>query len=118
MGLHLNATRVGLPCSLVHLFDVGVASHIHSSGKPALDVPALAACGCCCRANVRILVRDTVAAKNGYGPYVEPVSVDITSQGGCVLATRHNTAHHTTSFLTCLTRCLTTARMLRPQKPA
>lgn len=35
----------------------------------------------CCRANIRILVKDTVAAKNGYGPYVEPVSVDINSQG-------------------------------------
>jgi hypothetical protein len=34
-----------------------------------------------CRANIRILVQDTVAAKNGYGPYVEPVSVDINSQG-------------------------------------
>jgi hypothetical protein len=34
-----------------------------------------------CRANIRILVKDTVAAKNGYGPYVEPVSVDINSQG-------------------------------------
>jgi hypothetical protein len=33
------------------------------------------------RAKVRILVKDTVAAKNGYGPYVEPVSVDINSQG-------------------------------------
>jgi hypothetical protein len=37
-----------------------------------------------CRANVRILVKDTVAAKNGYGPYVEPVSVDINSQGQLV----------------------------------
>lgn len=36
---------------------------------------------CVCRAKVRILVKDTVAAKNGYGPYVEPVSVDINSQG-------------------------------------
>lgn len=36
---------------------------------------------CCCRANIRILVKDTVAAKNGYGPYVEPVSIDINSQG-------------------------------------
>lgn len=38
----------------------------------------------CCRANIRILVKDTVAAKNGYGPYVEPVSVDINSQGACM----------------------------------
>lgn len=38
------------------------------------------------RAKVRILVKDTVAAKNGYGPYVEPVSVDINSQGGLARA--------------------------------
>jgi hypothetical protein len=38
---------------------------------------------------VRILVKDTVAAKNGYGPYVEPVSVDINSQGALVWLTRH-----------------------------
>lgn len=39
-------------------------------------------CVSCDRANVRILVKDTAAAKNGYGPYVEPVSVDINSAGG------------------------------------
>eukprot|EP00879_Flechtneria_rotunda_P020623 GHRR01021702.1.p1 GENE.GHRR01021702.1~~GHRR01021702.1.p1 ORF type:complete len:314 (+),score=130.01 GHRR01021702.1:841-1782(+) len=38
------------------------------------------------RANIRIVVKDTVAAKTGYGPYVEPVSVDINSPGGLARA--------------------------------
>jgi hypothetical protein len=28
------------------------------------------------RANIRVLVKDTVAAKTSYGPYVTPVSID------------------------------------------
>lgn len=44
---------------------------------------------CHCRAKVRILVRDTAAAKTGYGPYVEPVSVDMSSTGGLARALRN-----------------------------
>lgn len=42
-----------------------------------------------CRAKVRILVKDTAAAKTGYGPYVEPVSVDTGSAGGLARALRN-----------------------------
>uniref|UniRef100_A0A383V5A3 NAD(P)-binding domain-containing protein n=1 Tax=Tetradesmus obliquus TaxID=3088 RepID=A0A383V5A3_TETOB len=41
------------------------------------------------RAKVRILVKDTAAAKTGYGPYVEPVSVDMGSAGGLARALRN-----------------------------
>lgn len=34
-----------------------------------------------CRAKIRILVKDVAAAKSGYGPYVEPISVDTNSTG-------------------------------------
>jgi hypothetical protein len=42
-----------------------------------------------CRAKIRILVKDTAAAKTGYGPYVEPVSVDMGSAGGLARALRN-----------------------------
>ncbi|KAF8070859.1 hypothetical protein HT031_000940 [Scenedesmus sp. PABB004] len=39
-------------------------------------------------ARIRILVRDTAAAKQGYGPYVEAVSVDLGSPQGAARALR------------------------------
>eukprot|EP00775_Hariotina_reticulata_P005562 gene5562-5799_t len=34
------------------------------------------------RAKIRVLVKDVAAAKAGYGPYVEPISVDLNSAAG------------------------------------
>eukprot|EP00878_Enallax_costatus_P012929 GHUV01013502.1.p1 GENE.GHUV01013502.1~~GHUV01013502.1.p1 ORF type:complete len:266 (+),score=88.18 GHUV01013502.1:1977-2774(+) len=41
------------------------------------------------RANIRTLVKDTAAATTGYGPYVEPISVDTNSAGELARALRN-----------------------------
>jgi hypothetical protein len=42
-----------------------------------------------CRAKVRMLANDVAAAKAGYGPYVEPISADISGGGGLARALRN-----------------------------
>lgn len=44
--------------------------------EPARFTP-LALRPCSCRASIRVLVRDVAAAKAGFGPYIDPVSVDV-----------------------------------------
>lgn len=74
---HCDLTRVSPHSTLGHC-----TRHTPLGAVPFIGcIIPLPSALCGCRANVRVLVRDTAAAKKAYASYVEPVSVDINSAG-------------------------------------
>ncbi len=72
----------GLCCSMT--------SSVHGDAVQTMlmspNAPATIQCGHARRSKVRVLVRDVAATRAGFGPYVDPVSVDMGSAAGLARA--------------------------------